>query len=200
SLARFRARNDPNSAGNIGFYLADETQLAGRPDLTRKVLMVMREVLPLHPSYDRQAEIIISKLEFVNKPAPELTVSDLADKPVKIEDYQGKVVLVDFWGTFCGPCIRQFPQMKETYAEFKDKGFEIIGISADASQEQVTEFQKEGQLPWKLAMSISDDQATQDRYLVESFPSTFLIDQEGNVIAVDLSAETLDKVIRKLLQ
>ncbi|QDU81953.1 Thiol-disulfide oxidoreductase ResA [Polystyrenella longa] len=196
TLARYQSKQDPNSAGNCGLELADEAQVAGQPELARKVLIVMREVLPLHPSFDRKCETVINKLDLVNKPAPELSITDFEDNPVKLEDFKGKVVLVDFWGTFCGPCIRQFPKMKETYAEFKDQGFEIVGISADQSQDQVDQFQEQYELPWKLAMSNSDEQATLERYLVEAFPSTYLIDREGKIIAVDLDAEILDSAVR----
>ncbi|MEZ6044808.1 MAG: TlpA disulfide reductase family protein [Planctomycetaceae bacterium] len=113
-----------------------------------------------------------------------------------MEEYKGKVVLLDFWGTFCGPCIAEFPGLKETYAEYKDKGFEIIGISADDAKEQVDEFQKEFNLPWKLAMSNSDELATAERYSVTMFPSTYLIDREGNVIAVDLGGDELKRAIK----
>ncbi|MAT16323.1 MAG: hypothetical protein CMJ46_13760 [Planctomyces sp.] len=199
-LARFKARRDPNAAGNCGFELVEAAQLAGHPELSRKVLMVMRETLPLNPTYDRVCEGLIQKLDLVNKPAPEITVVDFEENPIKLSDYEGKVVLVDFWGTFCGPCIRQFPQLKETYAEFKDQGFEIIGISADPSQEEVNEFQTKYNLPWKLALSLSDEQATLDRYFVEAFPSTYLIGKDGKVIAVDLEATAIDKAVRAQLQ
>ncbi|MEZ6044807.1 MAG: hypothetical protein R3C11_04350 [Planctomycetaceae bacterium] len=89
-MVRYRSRRDPNAAGQCGFMLSDEAQLANRPDLTRKVMLVMREVLPLHPTYDRMCESKIKKIELVQKPAPEISVTDFAKHPSSWKSIRAK--------------------------------------------------------------------------------------------------------------
>ena len=72
--------------------------------------------------------------EWIGKPAPEFKVKDLKGEELSLEKYKGQVVLLDFWATWCGPCIAELPNVKKTYQKYKDQKFQIIGISLDRSQ------------------------------------------------------------------
>lgn len=195
TMIQFGARRDPNTVGSCGFYLADDAQLANKPEIAKEVLKAMVERLPLLPSFNAVCQQKIKKLDLVNNPAPELTVTDLEESPVKVSDYEGKVLLIDFWGTFCQPCIKEFPGIVELYEKYHEQGLEVVGISLDDSQDSVEVFQEEHRLPWRLSLGVTDENATLDRYFVTSIPATYLVGRDGKVLAVDLRGSSLRKAI-----
>ena len=123
-------------------------------------------------------------------------VVDLDGKPVSLADYRGKLVLLDFWATWCGPCIAEMPNIKAVYEKYHDKGFEIIGISLDTDEATLRKFIKENQLPWR---QVFDGKQWETRlvqqYGIRSIPAQFLIDREGRVISVKARGERLGDLI-----
>lgn len=115
---------------------------------------------------------------------------------ISLEDYRGKVVLVDFWGTWCAPCVAEFPKLKKIYERLHSKGFEIVGVAADDA-ETLEDFVKDTPLPWKNI--VDGEGAITGRLRVSQFPTTLLIDQQGNHYKSDLhAAALLEEVIDKL--
>lgn len=104
-------------------------------------------------------------------------------EPISLEQYKGKVVLLDFWATWCGPCIRELPNVKKVYKDFHDEGFEIVGVSLDKSKKTLETFLKKNDMPWP---QIADGKGWQARvakqYDVHSIPMTYLINREGKVV------------------
>ena len=119
-------------------------------------------------------------------------VVDLDGKPVSLADYRGKLVLLDFWATWCGPCIVELPNVKAVYEKYHDKGFEIIGISLDTDEAALRKFIRENQLPWR---QVFDGEGWKTplvkKYGVRGIPAQFLIDREGRVISVQARGERL---------
>lgn len=128
---------------------------------------------------------------------PELSpVVDLDGKPVSLTDYRGELVLLDFWATWCGPCITELPNIKAVYEKYHDKGFEIIGISLDTDEAALRTFIKENQLPWRQVFDGKRwETPLVQQYGVRSIPAQFLIDREGRVISVKARGEHLGELI-----
>jgi thiol-disulfide isomerase/thioredoxin len=110
------------------------------------------------------------------------------------------VVLVDFWATWCKSCREEMPLLKDYYKEFKAKGFEMIGISLDSSEEKLKEYIKQNNLEWRFSYSGKGwKDETVMRYGVNSIPSHWLIDKKGILRSFGLKGEKLRKAIALLL-
>ena len=117
------------------------------------------------------------------KAAPEFALKDATGKIVHLADYKGKVVLLDFWATWCGPCKVEIPWFAEFQRQYKDRGFEVLGVSMDEDGwKAVTPFAAEKKINYRLV--IGDDK-TGDQYGgIEALPTTFVIDREGRIASV----------------
>ena len=121
------------------------------------------------------------KPEKDRKTAPEFTLKDANGQTVHLADYKGKVVLLDFWATWCGPCKVEIPWFIEFEQQFKDRGFAVLGVSMDEDGwKALRPFLAEHQIPYRMLLG---DEATSKRYGIESLPDTFLIDRKGKVAA-----------------
>jgi peroxiredoxin len=171
-----------------------DTKYAARVDQTLAVLENQRAQMAARLEHERTYA--------PGKVFPDFAETDLDGKPLSIAKYKGKVVLLDFWATWCGPCIAELPNVVAAYKKYHDKGFEIIGISLDRpdSLQKLKDFAKEHEMPWaqfydgkywanKLAV----------RYQIQSIPATFLLDGEGKIIARDLRGPALERAVAKAL-
>lgn len=158
----------------------------------------MDEIIPM---VEKQAEA--QKVQSALKEGgvfPDFDEKDLEGKPLSIAKYKGKVVLVDFWATWCGPCVAELPNVLKAYQKYHDKGFEIIGISLDEDRDALTSFIKKKEMPWKQYF---DGKGWQNKlarqYGVNSIPATYLLDGEGKLVKRDLRGEALAEELEKLL-
>ncbi len=137
----------------------------------------------------------------VGETAPDFTATTSDNKTIKLSDLKGKVVLLDFWATWCGPCIAELPNVKKLYADNKDKNFEIIGLSADEAIEDLQKLVEAEDLQWPQVFDGGDKaDSVQKTYGVMKYPTTILLDKEGKISAVDLRGEELDAAVAKLLE
>lgn len=136
----------------------------------------------------------------IGKPARDFSVTLLDGKPFSLSAQKGKVILVDFWATWCGPCRREIPELKKIYSLFKEKGFDIIGVSLDRSRDDLTTYIEENELEWPVSFSGDGwKDATAGLYGVRSIPSFWLIDRKGTLRHFDLRKDALKKAISELL-
>lgn len=132
---------------------------------------------------------------------PDFDVKDLEGKPLAIANYKGKVVLLDFWATWCGPCVAELPNVLETYTKHHGDGFEIIGISLDQDREKLTSFIEKKKMTWRQYFDGKGwENALAEKYGIQSIPATFLLDGEGKIIGRDLRGEELEAAVAKALK
>ena len=135
------------------------------------------------------------------KPAPEFELKDASGKVVRLADYKGKVVLLDFWATWCGPCAIEIPWFVEFQRKYKDQGFEVLGISMDDDGwKAVTPFVAAKKINYRV---VQGSDSTADLYGgVEALPTTFVIDRDGRIASVHIglsSKKDFEDAIENLL-
>lgn len=132
---------------------------------------------------------------------PDFAEKDLAGKPLSLANFKGKVVLVDFWATWCGPCIGELPNVLKAYEKHHAKGFEIVGISLDSDRAKLDKFIADRKMTW---VQYYDGKGWQNKlagvYGVNSIPATYLLDGEGKIIAKNLRGEALEEAVAKALK
>lgn len=135
--------------------------------------------------------------------APDFAQNDVNDKPVKLSDFKGKYVLVDFWASWCGPCRQENPNVVAAYNQFKDKGFTILGVSLDqpGKKEAWLKAIADDHLTWTHVSDLKFwDNAVAKQYGIRSIPANFLIDPDGKIIAKGLRGEALKEKLASLLE
>lgn len=133
--------------------------------------------------------------------APDFSLKTSDGKPVQLSSLKGKVVLVNFWATWCGPCKSEIPGFLDLYEKYKDKGFEIIGISLDQEGwNAVTPFVKKNNIRYPVVLG--SEEIIEAYGGINAIPSTFVVDKNGNIADHHvgyLNRQTLEKKLKELL-
>lgn len=132
--------------------------------------------------------------------APEFTLPTVSGEELSLKSLQGHIVILDFWASWCAPCIAEMPTVKEIYAKYKDKGLKVVGISMDNSKTAWIKSIDKVQIPWAHVSSLKGMKKCPiaQLYQVYAIPKLYIIDQEGKIIAKDLREEELKKKIDEL--
>jgi thiol-disulfide isomerase/thioredoxin len=179
-------------------FLPAEKEMASLVDIADR----LGKARPNHPQV-QQFVNNLQRLQGVNEGAmaPEINLATPAGPTLALSSLRGKYVLIDFWASWCGPCRRENPNVVKTYATYKDKGFEIFGVSLDQNREAWLKAIEADKLVWKHVSDLQYwNSAGAQAYQVNSIPQTFLVNPEGRIIAKGLRGVALDNYLAKLFE
>lgn len=162
----------------------------------------------LAPSFKASAEgqVMAHDLQMVKRlsigqKAINFTQMDETGKPVSLASLKGKYILIDFWASWCGPCRAEYPYLHKAYAQFKEKGFDIIGVSLDDKKTLWINAIAENKFPWKEVCDLKGKNNEVARaYGISAIPQNFLIDPSGIIVAKDLRGDALLEKLNEVIK
>ncbi len=188
-------------AANFADNLAGAATAAGEVESAREVYAtVLRKFGGDNASLRQKVADDLTRLDRVGRPAPTVSVTDLDGKPFRLDDLRGKYVLVDFWATWCAPCLADLPRVQAAEAKYRDKGFRVVSVSLDETKGAVADFVRVRKLPWTQIHNATCAGDLVKDFGVGSIPATFLVDPRGTIVRLDLRGAALDKALETLIK
>lgn len=151
----------------------------------------------------QQQQMMVARTEAikVGNDAPEIILPMPNDKELALSSLKGKVVLIDFWASWCGPCRKEMPNVKRIYEKYKDKGFEIYGVSLDKDRDAWLEAISKDKQTWPQVSDLKYWQSEgAQTYAVQSIPFTVLVSKEGKILATGLRGAELETKLAEILK
>ncbi|MFO0808310.1 MAG: TlpA disulfide reductase family protein [Gemmataceae bacterium] len=131
--------------------------------------------------------------------APDFTATTLNGDTVKLADLRGKVVVLDFWATWCGPCVAQIPHVKTMVRKFEGKPFVFLGVSVDDEQDVLRSFVKNQRLSWPIVFDGGQSGPIATEYKVRAYPTVYVIDAQGKIRFRNRFGSDLETAVETLL-
>jgi peroxiredoxin len=207
ALARFREliegldQNDQEEfAASFADSFAGAAVAAGEFAVARQVYAALLSRFQESPNLRQKVRGDLKRLDQIGKPALAFAADDIQGQTLRLSAYRGKYVLLDFWATWCGPCIAELPRLQAAYQTYHEAGFEIIGISLDESKTAVVDFVKARKLPWRQIHNAGSTADLVEAFGVSSIPATYLIDPEGTIIRLDLRGKALEDALSRSIK
>ncbi|MDE0483143.1 MAG: redoxin domain-containing protein [Candidatus Poribacteria bacterium] len=214
---RFKSVMNPDSIED-NFRLGSILEISNQPKETLKVFeklekrypdsdLVLDELVRIHERLGNSelAEEYRDKAdpmsELVGKVVPDFSETDLDGKPISLEQYRGKVVLLDFWAVWCGPCISEMPNVKRVYNTYKNQGFDIIGVSLDTDEVRLRNYLKANDISWRQIFSGQKWNSPLAKYYhIRSIPAPWLIARDGTLISREARGVKLEQLVVEALK
>ena len=187
-----------------GMLLSAAAEMATSPEEQAKLL---KRVIKEYPDSDpaKQAEATLRRLDAIGKPFDLEFTEAIKGTTISMKNLKGKVVVIDFWATWCGPCVAEMPTMKKLYAEYRTKGVEFIGVSLDQPKEQgglqkLQEFVAKNEIGWPQYYQGNGWESEFSRsWGINSIPAMFVVDAEGKLHSISARGK-LEEIIPALLK
>jgi thiol-disulfide isomerase/thioredoxin len=168
-------------------------------DWVKEGFSMLSEKLKCSPDgLDIQKTINRYELIQVGAVLPEFVQNDINGLPFSLTELKGKIVLIDFWASWCVPCRKESSVIKDLYKQHKLKGFEVIGISLDTDKEKWKAAIAQDGLSWIQLSDLKADNEVAKKFQISAIPFNILIDKNGEIIATELKVMALEKTLRKL--
>lgn len=170
--------------------------------MIRKLTLPLVILMLFSPAFASHANMVVLP-EKDRSPAPSFTTSDLDKAEVALEDYRGKVVLLHFWATWCGPCKEEMPHIEALWQKYRDKGLLVVGVSVQEKPNgQIRAFVDE--LGLSFPMLLDQEGSISEMYELSAMPTTYMISRDGKIISrvkgtEDWADPELDRLIKDLL-
>lgn len=190
---------------NLGMYSSIMAIQSLEPDKYLEIYKQLDKGLALKYPNDANVKMFHTMVEKmsavgIGQLAPDITLSNPEGKEITLSSLRGKVVLVDFWASWCGPCRKEMPNVVKAYAKFKSKGFEIYGVSLDQEKDRWLEAIAKDGITWPQVSDLKQWQSeVVPLYSIQSIPYTILLDKEGKILAKNLRGEDLEKKLAEVL-
>ncbi len=189
-------RKNPEEPRVVSFQLA-RVDLVLRFDHEKGVTLLQELTKAADQNLAAAAKVRLSKEQMIGKPVDlQFTAAD--GSSVDLQALRGKIVLIDFWASWCPDCIREMPAVRQTYQKYKDKGFAVVGISLDKDAQALSNFVAKKLIPWPQyfdGKGWGNEFVT--KYGVRAIPEMWLINQRGDVVSTDISIGQLDQKIER---
>jgi thiol-disulfide isomerase/thioredoxin len=132
--------------------------------------------------------------------APTLAGKTLTGENITLDQFKGKVVMIDFWATWCGPCVAELPNVKRTYDKYHEQGFEIIGVSLDRDKAALEAFIEKKEMNWSHLYDPEQTSSLASQFAVKSIPTILLIDRNGKIASINARGPELEVEVARLIE
>ena len=190
----------------LAFTFAQILEEGDHTKLAQEVYREFGERFAKHPHEELAAhgKKMVNVARRLGLPGNTMEISGQTVKGEKFDwqAYRGKVVLVDFWATWCEACVLEMPNIKANYDRFHEKGFEVVGISLDERGRHVQQYLMENEIPWTCLFEegLGWEHPIANHYAIDALPAMFLVDREGKVVATNPFGEELTQRLEQMLK